>query len=178
VGDFRQLSNTTTRQPSHLPVPHALVVQNPSSQTIILQSSDPAIVGHAQLAKYAATFPDDDRGIEIFGRRRNENLFRVLGQSLADLRLEVRAEIGRFGSTTDDHDAAEQVAATAVVGASGDLDGGDDGAVERHDWGGAIEGVGVDERWGRVVVDGAGSVRGVVVGLGSADVFRRWRAGY
>lgn len=170
----RQLSDTVTSPSLHLPVPHALVVQNPRSQTVILEPSDPAVVRHTKLAKHAATLPDDDRGVEIFGRRRDEDLFRVLGQGLADLRLEVRAEIGRFGGTADDHDAAEQVAAAAVVCAGGDFDRGDDGAVEGHDWGGAIEGVGVDERWGRVVVDGAGSVRGVVVGLGSADVFRRW----
>ena len=86
--------------------------------------------------------------------------------------------MGCLGSTANDHDTAEQIAATAVVRASGNFDRCDDGAVERHDWGSAIEGVSVDERWGRIVVDGADRVCGVVVGLRSADVFWRWRAGH
>ena len=65
--------------PLHLPVPHALVVQDPRSQTIILQPSDPAIVGHAQLAKHAAALPDDDRRVEVFGWRSDKDLLRVLG---------------------------------------------------------------------------------------------------
>lgn len=158
-------------------MPHALVVQDPRSQTIILQSSNPAVVRHAQLAKHAAALPDDDRRVEIFWRRRDKDLFRVLGQGLADLRLEVGTEVGSLGGAADDHDAAEEVAAAAIIGASGDFDGCDDGAVERHDWGGAIEGVGVDKGRGRVVVHGASRVSGVVVGLGSADVFWRRRAG-
>ena len=84
--------------------------------------------------------------------------------------------MGRLGSAADDHDAAEEVAAAAVVGAGGDFDGCDDCAVEGHDWSGAVEGVGVNEGGGWVVVHGAGGVSDVVVGLGSADVFRGWRA--
>jgi len=49
--------------------------------------------------------------------------------------------------------------------------------VQRHDWSSAIESVGIDERWGWVVVECAAWVGGVVVGLRGADVFWRWRAG-
>ena len=90
-----------------LPVPHAFVVQNSRSQTIVLQTSNPTVVRHAQLAKHTATLPHDDRRVEVFGRWCDENLFRVLRQCLADLRLEVGAEMRSLGGAADDHDAAE-----------------------------------------------------------------------
>ena len=108
--------------PAHLPVPHALVVQNPRPQAIELQTSDPAVVRHPQLAENAPALPHYDRGIEVFRRRRDQDFFRVLRQRLPDLELEVGAQVRRFGGAADHHDAAEQVAAAALVVAGCDVD--------------------------------------------------------
>lgn len=158
-------------------MPHTLIIQNPRAQPIELQRPNPTIVRHAQLPKHAAALPDQDGGIQVLGRRRDEDLLGPLRQGLAQLQLQVRAEAGRLGRAADDHDAAEQVAAAAVVGARGVLDGRQDGAVQGHDGCGAVEGGGVDLGGEGVVGRGAWG-RGRVVGrLGRADVFGRGRAG-
>ena len=159
------------------PMPHGLIIENPTAQTIVLERIDPAVVGHAQLAEHAAAFPRQDGRVEVAGWGGDEDFLGVLRHRGAQFGFEIGAEVRRLGRAADEHDAAEEFAATAVIGAAGVLDGGENGLVQGHEGHGAVDEVRVGLRAVQVV--GACLAVGGVFASGRrrAKIVWRGRAG-